>query len=145
MIVIGAKVKNGRRYPVYGCAAHRSKGAAICENSLTISEGKLVRAIFSAMREALASRDLRQRFADRFARRMAAKTPANAEAQATLRASVTKQEARVRRVTEAFATVGRPKPSWPSSARRRQPCTPSGRSSRPPSRARSHATPPAWR
>ncbi|MFO0583563.1 MAG: recombinase family protein [Anaeromyxobacter sp.] len=106
MIVIGAKVKNGRRYPVYGCAAHRSKGAAICENSLTISEGKLVRAIFSAVQDALASHDFRQRFADRFAQRMASKGPANVEAEATLRASVTKQEARVRRITEAFATVG---------------------------------------
>jgi hypothetical protein len=106
MIVIGARVKNGRRYPVYGCAAHRSKGPAICGNSLTISEGKLIHAIFGALQELLASHDFRQRFEDRFAQRMAAKGPVDAEAEASLRTAVTKQEARVRRITEAFATVG---------------------------------------
>jgi hypothetical protein len=34
MVVVGARKKNGRRYPVYGCAAHRSKGSAICSNAL---------------------------------------------------------------------------------------------------------------
>jgi hypothetical protein len=38
VVVVGAKKKNGRRYPVFGCAAHRSKGSAICGNALTVSE-----------------------------------------------------------------------------------------------------------
>ncbi|HEX9402585.1 MAG TPA: recombinase family protein [Anaeromyxobacter sp.] len=106
MVVVGAKVKNGRRYPTYGCAARHSKGSAICGNALTISEGKLSRAIFAALHELLASHDFRQRFADRFARRVAARKPAGAEERASLAAEVNSQEARLRRVTEAFATVG---------------------------------------
>jgi hypothetical protein len=76
----------------YGCAAHRSKGAAICGNALTISEGKLSRAIFGALHELLASHDFRQRFADRFAQRIAARKPAGAEERASLAAEVNAQE-----------------------------------------------------
>ncbi|GEJ59260.1 hypothetical protein AMYX_40010 [Anaeromyxobacter diazotrophicus] len=106
MVVIGARVKDGRRYPAYGCAAHHSKGSSICNNALTISEGKLSRAIFAALHELLASHDFRQRFADRFAQRVAAHKPAADEERARLEAEVGTQEARLRRVTEAFATVG---------------------------------------
>ncbi len=106
MVVVGAKVKNGRRYPTYGCAAHRSKGPAICGNALTISEGKLSRSIFGALHELLASNDFQQRFADRFALRVAARKPADAEERSRLEGDVRAQEARLRRVTEAFATVG---------------------------------------
>ncbi len=67
---------------------------------------KLSRAIFAALHELLASHDFRQRFADRFARRVAARKPADAEERSRLKADVDAQEARLRRVTEAFATVG---------------------------------------
>ena len=51
MVVVGTKRKNGRRYPVFGCAAHRSKGEAICPNALTVSKNKLSLALFGVLHD----------------------------------------------------------------------------------------------
>ncbi len=92
--------------PVFGCAAHRSKGSAICGNALTVSEHKLSRAIFGSLNELVESHDFKQRFADQMARRIRSRKPPAENERAALENDVTSQEARVRRVTDAFATVG---------------------------------------
>src|SRR6266542_3775614 len=38
MGVVGARTENNHRWPQYGCSTNRSRGNAICANTLTISE-----------------------------------------------------------------------------------------------------------
>jgi site-specific DNA recombinase len=106
MVVVGARTKAGKRYPVFGCAAHRSKGGAVCPNSLTISEGKLTRALMDALYALLDGPGLKARFVDQFAKRLEARKPTADSERVALETEVAETDARIARLTEAFAKVG---------------------------------------
>lgn len=66
MSIIGAKVKNGRRYPSFGCSVNRSKGSAICANNLTVSDQKVTTAVLASISDALSSPEAVSHFTQRF-------------------------------------------------------------------------------
>jgi len=70
MSISGQRVKNGIRYAQFGCTAHRSRGASVCANSETISEKKITGSLIAALKDALASDELREVFARAFERRV---------------------------------------------------------------------------
>ena len=66
MSVVSARVKNGVRYANFGCSANHSKGAAVCPNTLHVSERKVTAAILGALQDLLTAPDVVARFVDRF-------------------------------------------------------------------------------
>lgn len=104
MSIVGAKVKNGKRYATFGCQTHHSRGAAICPNDLTISERKITVSVVSAVVRFLRRPKTVDRIAHEVARLLAEPqtTPDLENAEAIVR----KAESRVRNVTEALAATG---------------------------------------
>lgn len=70
MSISGQRVKNGVRYAQFGCTAHRSRGASVCANNTTISEKRIAWSVIEAIKEVLASDELRELFARAFERRV---------------------------------------------------------------------------
>lgn len=50
MSVVGQRTKNGVRYATLGCGTHNSRGDAICDNALTISEKRITTALIESLR-----------------------------------------------------------------------------------------------
>ncbi len=66
MTVVGRKEKAGVSYARFGCTAHYSRGAAICPNSLTVSEKKASRTVVDALKDKLERPELVERFVSSF-------------------------------------------------------------------------------
>ena len=66
MAIASRKVKAGRTYANYACAAFHDKGEAICANGLHVSERKAVSSIVGAIRDLLADPKLVSRFIEKF-------------------------------------------------------------------------------
>jgi site-specific DNA recombinase len=104
MSVIGAAVRDGRRYPQFGCSAHKNKGDAICPNGMSISETKLNEMILGALRDTLLAPGLVQRFVERFnakvaeAQRTGGRTDEEA---AAIDGQIAAQKERVRKYVDA--------------------------------------------
>ncbi|MBS2023350.1 MAG: recombinase family protein [Deltaproteobacteria bacterium] len=108
MSVIGASVRDGRRYPQFGCSARKNKGRSVCSNGMTISEDKLNKMVLGALSDALLAPGCIDRFVARFNARVAAAQEGNAveEARAQALKAVLDQEERVRRLTDAVVQAG---------------------------------------
>lgn len=82
MSVSSVRMKNGVRYSNFGCSANHSKGAALCPNTLNVSERKVTSAVLGALQDLLTSPDVMARFVDRFNARLAQKREAATDAAA---------------------------------------------------------------
>ncbi len=104
--VVGQRTKNGVRYVTMGCAAHASRGDAVCSNGLTVSERKLNEAVVGALRDVLLAPGLLRRFVERFNERVTDARSRPSDELARVESSLHQAEAAVRNLTDALARMG---------------------------------------
>lgn len=63
MTVVGQRKKNGMTYRQYGCASHYTRGKAICDNNLTVSETKACEGVLREVRRILAKPGIEEELA----------------------------------------------------------------------------------
>ncbi|MFN0060906.1 MAG: zinc ribbon domain-containing protein [Myxococcaceae bacterium] len=105
MSVVSTKVKAGVRYANFGCAAHHTKGDAVCSNALTVSERKANAAILGALRDVLLAPEAVDRFVNGFNRRLAT-APKTEVPAGSLDREISEAEGRVQNLTQAVAQAG---------------------------------------
>lgn len=102
MSVVGQRMKAGVRYATFGCSAHFSRGSAICNNGLTISERRMTSALIESMRELFTAPDVVRRMTASIATKVERLTrPGTASTGDT----ITQIERRIANLTEALAAA----------------------------------------
>jgi hypothetical protein len=103
MSVVGQRTKNGVRYATFGCAAHNSRGDAICDNALTISEKRVTAALIGSLRDLFTAPDVVRRMTESIAAKVSrlSKSTASKPSQA----SIAEVEHRIRHLTDALARL----------------------------------------
>lgn len=106
MTIVGRRMKAGVSYATFGCTAHSSRGAAICGNSLTLSEKKASRMLVNALKEKLDDAELVERFVSGFKKRTAVLRAENVSPEDEADRRVRDCERRIANLTESLAKVG---------------------------------------
>jgi DNA invertase Pin-like site-specific DNA recombinase len=101
MSVISQKTKNGVRYARFGCSAHDSRGDAICDNALGISEMTITKALVESLRELFADPAVVRRLTLSIASKVAKLSKPTSSKPSD--ASIAEIEARIRNVTALLA------------------------------------------
>lgn len=99
------KVVNGVYYSSLGCNTHRSRGNAICQNNMTVSEKKVVGTIISVLTEVLNKPANLDAFLGRFNERYQAKAQ-TAASRSPLDDQIDEAEKVVGNLTNAIARTG---------------------------------------
>lgn len=103
MSIVSRQVKNGRRYPTFGCSAYRSKGEAICANRMTVSEMKVTSTAFAAIQTLLDDPALPDAFVAGFNERLGEERHGVA---AHIDPEIAELEKRAHNLGEAIAVAG---------------------------------------
>ena len=106
MTIVGGKRKAGVSYARFGCTAHASRGAAICSNSLSVSERKASRTFVNPLKEKLDQPDLVERFIAKFKQTTSCRNAKDATEKHDLEQRIHDKERRVANLTESLAKVG---------------------------------------
>jgi len=106
MGVTSQHLKAGVRYVQMGCAAHASRGNAICSNALTVSERKLNAAILGALRDELLVPGLLRRFVERVNERVASNRAKPDQEVARLDRGIQEAERGIRNLTDSLVQIG---------------------------------------
>ncbi|MGC3999593.1 MAG: recombinase family protein [Anaeromyxobacter sp.] len=106
MIVIGMRMIRDKRSPVFGCGAHKSKGSAVCSNSRTIVESRLVRLLIDNVLDTLEDPATRERYLAAFEAEVARYQPATDAERVGLEREIAETQGRIGRLTDALARVG---------------------------------------
>lgn len=101
MSVIGQRTKGVERYATFGCSAYHSRGAAICDNALTISERKVTAALLEALRELFADPAVVRRVTTSIASKIAGASKPRGVASSG--PTIAEVERRIRNLTETLA------------------------------------------
>jgi hypothetical protein len=103
--VVHRRTKDGYNYATLGCTTNKSRGAAICRHSRTISEKKVRMAVMDMLNAHLAAPDLIRRFVATFEKRLAEHQKGDSKS-AEAAARIREQEGRVRNLYEGLAKMG---------------------------------------
>lgn len=103
MSVVGQRTKAGVRYATFGCSAHNTRGAAICDNGLTISERRITTALIESMRELFTAPDVVRRMTASIASKIEGLSKPSKAKPTT--ATIAEVEQRIRNLTEALASA----------------------------------------
>jgi hypothetical protein len=103
--VVHRRTKAGYNYATLGCTTNKSRGAAICTHSRTISEKKVRIAVVDMLNAHLTAPDLIQRFVATFEKRLSEYQKGDSKNDETA-ARIREQEGRVRNLYEGLAKMG---------------------------------------
>jgi site-specific DNA recombinase len=105
MIVVHRTTKDGHSYATLGCTTNKSRGAAICSNSRSISERKVRTAVLEMLKTQLNAPDLVERFVKVFQKKLGELQRADLAPDQTAKL-LREQERRVKNLYEALTKMG---------------------------------------
>jgi site-specific DNA recombinase len=103
--VVHRHTSDGYNYSTLGCTTHKSRGAAICPHSRTVSEKKVRAAVLEMLSGHLTVPDLLERFVATFERRLTELQKTERQPDTTA-ARLQEQEARLRNLYDGLAKMG---------------------------------------
>ena len=103
--VVHSRKVGGTVYRTLGCVSHRDRGGAICTNSKTISDRKVIKALGSHLRERLSRPDRVKRFIDAFQAQYAALEAKGEDPTAILQTKIERAKQSVEAAMSALLAV----------------------------------------